>query len=106
MPKKYSNKELQQLINWEVIYPKKSTYYRKRLKESIEAKGGDFSKYEDPEGESDLCHDELWYDVCDMVVELAQLLLDEREKRVEIINDLKETMRDSIRQLGAKQFTD
>jgi hypothetical protein len=88
MSKKYSNKKLEYLANADLIWVKKSTYYKKLetdiLKENkipCKENENDFKDYPCDE----LVHEELWWDVCEIVNDLAQLVLDEREKRAKIL---------------------
>lgn len=102
--KKYSNKKLEELANDDLIWVKPSDHYRKLLKESIEQKGWDYSKLEDGNECNDICHDDLWYDVCAIVNDLAQLVLDEREKRAKFLNELKRELKGTLSNLSSKKF--
>jgi hypothetical protein len=102
--KKYSNKKLEELANNDLIWVKPSDHYRKLLKESIEQKGWDYSKLEDGNECNDICHDDLWYDVCAIVNDLAQLVLDEREKRAKFLDELKRELKGTLNNLSSKKF--
>lgn len=95
--KKYSNKKLEELANDDLIWVKPSQHYRKLLKESIEQKGWDYSKLEDANEDNGIVHEELWWDVCDLVNDLAQLVLEEREKRTKFLDDLKSEMKSTLK---------
>jgi hypothetical protein len=101
---KYTNKKLEELANGDLIWVKPSDHYRKLLKESIEQKGWDYSKLEDDNECNDICHDNLWYDVCAIVNDLAQLVLDEREKRAKFLDELKRELKGTLNNLSSKKF--
>ena len=102
--KRYSNKKLEELINSELIWPRKSSVYRKLLNDSLISNGYDPSKLEEPGSTSDLIHEELWWDVCEIVNDLAQMVLDEREKREEFIKSIRQELKHSLSQLTLKNF--
>lgn len=104
MANKYSNKKLEWLANDNLIWVKKSEHYRKILKKSIEAKGWDYSQLEAGDQCSDVIHEELWWDVCEIVNDLAQLVLDEREKRAKFLNELKDELKNTMGNLTSKRF--
>ena len=104
MVKKYSNKKLQELADADLIWVKKSEYYRKLLRQSVINKGWDDSKLDDGNEENDLVHDELWWDVCEIVSDLAQLVLDEREKRAKFLSELKDELKSTMSKLSSKRF--
>lgn len=96
--RKYSNKRLQELADLDLIWPKKSTYYRNKLFASIKANKWNVDP-EDPDCENNIVHEELWWDVCAIVNDLSQMVLDEREKTEEIKEDLLRTLKDTISQI-------
>jgi len=104
MAKKYSNCELQKLANSNLIWVKKSEHYDKLLRQSVINKGWDASKLEDMNEENDLIHEELWWDVCGIVNDLAQIVLDEREKRAKFLNELKSELKNTMNNLTSKRF--
>lgn len=105
--KKYSDKKLEQLANDELIRVKSPSYYRE-LEEAIfkahdipfKKSGKDFNDYPCDE----LVHEELWWDMCELVNDLAQLVLDERTKRSDFMNELKDELKNTIANLNAKRF--
>lgn len=104
--KKYTNKKLYELANADLIWPKKHSYYLGLLKESLNDKGFNYSKLDDPNGSSDIIHDELWWDVCEIVNNLAQILLEERLKRKKFMDEVKEELQLAIRNLNDKRFNE
>lgn len=95
----YSKKKLQELANADLIWPKKSQVYRDALKNSLQNKGLDISILEDPDMENDWVHEELWWDVCAIVNDLAQMVLDEREKTATILKEAQRDLQDCIQQI-------
>jgi hypothetical protein len=97
---KYSITKLQELADADLIWPKKSSVYREVVKEElmrvIEAENLD--EYLKDVG-VDLVDEQLWWDVCGIVNDLAQLVLDEREKTNQIVKDLKRDLSDITSQL-------
>lgn len=87
--KTYSNKKLEELANNTLIFKKPSAHYTRLLKKSLAAKGWDYEKLSQPNESHDICHTDLFFDLCEMVNELAQLVLDEREKRKTFLKDIK-----------------
>ena len=98
--KKYSNKELLNLVNTDLIFVKSPTHYDTLLRQSIEEKGWDYSMLQDDDQCNDIIHDELWFDACDLIRELAQLILNEREKKKEFIKGLEQELKYAIKQLS------
>lgn len=96
---KYTKKILTELANEELIWPKGSAFYRKLLKKSLENKGLDISILEDPDCENDWVHEELWWGVCKIVNDLAQMVLDEREKTTTILKEAEQDLQNCIQQL-------
>lgn len=83
--KSFSKKELEYFTKGDPLYPddkdiitslyaKKEEYLR-----SIGATDGDIE-----EGD-DLCPEEFWFNACDIVADLAQALLDERENKFDAL---------------------
>lgn len=95
----YSNKKLEELAHLDLIWPKKSNYYRDILRESLKNKGWNPNKLADPDESSDIVHEQLWWDVCEIVNDLAQLVIDEREKRIEIRKELYSEFKTIIKSL-------
>lgn len=95
--KKYSNKELQELVDVDLIWPKKGSIYHDKMNHELELlkKTDDWEAYINDTG-VDLVHEELWWDCCEIINDLAQLVLDEREKTKRIISELKQTLKDTI----------
>lgn len=76
----YSKEKLQELADADLIWVNKSEYYQGILKKSIENKGWDYSQLDHGNQCSDIIHEELWWDVCKIVNDLAQLILNERNE--------------------------
>jgi hypothetical protein len=94
---------LQGLADSDLIWLKESKDYRKLLKEAIEAKGWK-DNTDDPDQTSDLVHEELWWDVCAIVNELAQMVLDEREKKQKFLDEVRRELQDAIDNLSPEKF--
>jgi len=107
MAKKYSNKKLEELANADCIWVKKSSYYTKLETDILKANNIPCKK-NDKDFEDYPCdnfvHEELWWDVCEIVNDLAQLVLDEREKRAKFLNELKDELKNTMGNLTSKRF--
>jgi len=107
MMKKYSNKKLQYLADNEIIYPKKYAHYEK-IKNEL------FDKYSLPrrkstEEDEDFAFDEvvpeeLFWDVCEIVNDLADILLEEKQKRGKFIENMKDDLKSYLYSLNNKHF--
>ena len=94
MSKKFSKKELEYLTNdSDLLYPKDAKELLKE-KEAYLRKIG--ATDEDIANGDDLCPEEFWWHAQDLVVDLAQALLDEREKK---FDDLIAPLEDVEREL-------
>lgn len=95
MKTKYSDKELQNLISCDLIRVRKSSYYENKLMRVIKDNGLDVS----PDVISELEHEDAVWDLCGVIHVLAQIILDERDKRKSVIEELKNTIQASINEL-------
>lgn len=103
MEKEYSNKELEELAKNSCIWVRDMSYYSKLKIKILKAGNIPYPQRNSDHKDypcDDLVHEQLWFDVCDIVNELAQLVLDEREKRAKFINILESTLAD----LNPKRF--
>jgi hypothetical protein len=99
----YSIKKLKELANDDLIYPKPLKYYEVLLKESIKANEWNID-LDDGNAENNIHIDDLWYDCNKIINELAQLVLDERQKRIKFLDELKKELKDTISNLSSKKF--
>ncbi len=100
----YSNKKLKELADSDLIWPKTSESYRLLLIEYVEQKGWDVSKLDDPNEDSNIEPVDLWYDLCEIINDLAQLVLDEREKRFKFLKELRQDLKNFQNQLSDKNY--
>lgn len=88
---KYTNKNLRDMITSGLILVKGGAYYDDKIRQSLVGREVNVAGIED----IDLVHEELWWDTCEVVVDLSQALLDEREAMTRILSDLKRSLKDS-----------
>ncbi len=94
--KKYSNKKLEDLLSQEPIWVKSPKYYRKRLEQSLKANGYTTNQTEGQRS-SDIFHETLWWDVSDIVYDLAELLLEERRLRKEAVDEIRDILKEKLK---------
>lgn len=102
---KYTTEYLQELADQELIYPEGSSHYRKLLSETISNNNWNVD-LEDGNSENNIVHEEIWWDACKIINELAQLVLDEREKRKKYLTELRRTLTDVLDEISDKNFED
>jgi hypothetical protein len=78
---KFSQKELKYFTNRDPLYPSDKAKVKKLYKEKDKYLKSIGATDEDLEIGNDLCPEEFWFNACDIVADLAQELLDEREKK-------------------------
>jgi hypothetical protein len=78
--KKFSKKELEYLTIRIPLYPNKAKKNKveKEKEKYLRSLGATDEQIEDGD---DLCPEEFWFNACDIVADLAQELLDERERK-------------------------
>lgn len=96
--RKYNAKKLQELADADLVWPKAGKHYRNLLLQNIKANEWNIDP-EDPQCENAIVHEELWWDVCEIVNDLAQMVLDERAKTEEIKKDLERTLKQTLREI-------
>jgi len=104
---KFTNKKLQELATNELIYPRKYAYYSKLELQTLKENNIPHRKSEKDTADypcDDLVSQELYWDVCELVNELAEELLAERQKRKKFIDSLKQDIRGHLNSLNDKYF--
>lgn len=98
--KEYTTEELERLVDLDLFYPDEKTDYHKMQRDELETLRtvDNWDTYLKDTG-CDLVHEQLWWDCCEVINELAQLVLDEREKTNKIISDLKQQLASTINDL-------
>ena len=78
--KKFTKKELEYLTMGNPLYPNKvkKNKVEKEKEEYLRSLGATDEQIEDGD---DLCPEEFWFHACDIIADLAQELLDERERK-------------------------
>jgi len=95
--KKFSIKELTYLANdSDLIYPDNYIELRKNKEKYLRSIGATDKDIEDGD---DLCPEEFWWHVNDLVVNLAQALLNELEKKYDSLIDPIEDVERELKQL-------
>jgi len=87
----YDEERLKKLADSELIHPKGYKYYAELLQTFC-----DENKIIDEDVKMEIESWELWSDCCEVINHLAQLVLDEREKRSKFITDLKQELQSTI----------
>jgi hypothetical protein len=100
MKHKFTTKRLEQLANCDLVFPDnhdKFYEYQEKYLRSIGATDDDIDQGHD------LCPDVFWYYASDLVIELAQELLDERERKhdslIESIEDIERELKNLKRRI-------
>lgn len=99
--KKYSDKELEELADADLIWPRKGAVYEDKVNTELQClrkNVDDWDGYISDIG-VDLVSEELWWDCCKIINELAQLVKDERDKTRVIVADLTRTLQDTISEI-------
>jgi len=99
MKKKYSKKELEYLTLGNPLYPNKAKRNKvwKEKEKYLRSLG---ATDKDIEEGDDLCPEEFWFYACDVVADLAQELLDERERKYDFWWDFIENIQLELNQLA------
>lgn len=100
---KYTNSKLEELANEDLINPKGSRYYENLLKETIKNHHWNID-LNDGNASNNIHIDDLWYDCCEIINDLAQLVLDEREKRKNFLSELRHDLKNSLSQISDKNY--
>jgi hypothetical protein len=79
--KKFSKKELQYFTKGYPLYPDDKAKLNRLYKEKEQYLKSLGATDEEIEQGDDLCPEEFWFNACDIVADLAQELLDERERK-------------------------
>jgi hypothetical protein len=79
--KKFSQRELEYFTKGDPLYPDDKAKLKKLYEEKEEYLRSIGATDEQIEEGDDLCPEEFWFNACDIVADLAQELLDEREKK-------------------------
>lgn len=84
MKKEFSKKELEQLATASdlLIFPKNAKELYKEKEDYLRSIG---ATDEDINDGCDLCPEPFWWEACELVERLAQALLDEREKKFDVL---------------------
>jgi ribonuclease HI len=98
---KYTQKFLERLANSDMILfsPKKEEYYDKLLLKAIKRNKW---KIESEDDTNDIVSKELWFDLCEVAADLAYIIVDERKKHQEKINNLVRGIESEIYELKRK----
>jgi hypothetical protein len=97
--KKFSQKELEYFTNGDPLYPDDKSKVKRLYKEKDEYLRSLGATDEDIEIGNDLCPEEFWFNACDIVADLAQELLDERERKYDHWMAFIESIEGEIKQL-------
>jgi hypothetical protein len=97
--KKFSQKELEYFTNGDPLYPDDKAKLKRLYKEKDEYLKSLGATDEDLEIGNDLCPEEFWFNACDIVADLAQELLDERERKYDHWMAFIESIEGEIKQL-------
>lgn len=106
--KKYSKEEIESLTDgpiYQILYESdNSINYRKLLKDAIINQGWDYDAY--TKGEHDFCivHTDALYAAGEIIKDLAQIILDEREANGDFMENLKESLKDFLIELESDKF--
>jgi len=97
--KKFSQKELDYFTNGYPLYPDDTAKLKRLYEEKEEYLRSIGATDEQIEEGDDLCPEELWFNACDIVADLAQELLDERERKYDHWMAFIESIEGEIKQL-------
>ena len=102
MKKKFSKTELEYFTTGNPLYPNKA------IKNKVEKKKDEYLRSlgatdKDIEEGDDLCPEEFWFHACDVIFQLAQELLDEKERKYDhwfaFIEDIKHSLNQLAREV-------
>jgi hypothetical protein len=100
---KYTKEYLEELAKGDLIYPQSLEVYNDMSREVLRDIMDDpvrASEVEDYISMGDLMPFDYASDLCVIIGELAELLLEERQERQELFEDLKRTLQDSIDEIN------
>ena len=97
--KKFSQKELEYFTYGNPLYPDDKAKVKRLYKEKDEYLKSIGATDKDIEIGNDLCPEEFWFNACDIVADLAQELLDERERKYDHWMAFIESIEGEIKQL-------
>jgi len=99
---KYTEEYLKELAKGDLVWPQNSDVYKDMARETVrEVMRGDepVAMLEEYINYGDLAPFEYISDLCEIIGELAELLLDEREATKDLLSDAKRDFEDSIRKI-------
>ena len=97
--KKFSQRELEYFTKGDPLYPDDKAKLKRLYKEKEDYLRFIGANDRDIEEGDDLCPEEFWFNACDIVADLAQELLDERERKYDHWMAFIESIEGEIKQL-------
>jgi len=98
---KYTNEQLKKWANGDLIILPNSEKYEEQRDDILMAMMPDIDLKENEDLVSDLTTFDHWSDLSAIISDLAEMLIEEREERDEVLKDARRDLQDSIRNLDA-----
>jgi hypothetical protein len=104
--KEYTRKELEYYSRADLIYVKDSKYYEEKLREAMEGLGLSRDIIDKDDFQGEVVSIEKWYDLCELINDLASMVIQEQDRTEKFIEDVTKDLQHSINELKSKSFKD